>query len=302
VDTRERDEARRIGIRRLATLLREPRTLVMGVLNVTPDSFSNGGRYLDPAAACSRARRMVEAGADIIDVGAESSRPGADPVPVQEELRRLEGVLPAVCAADGIVVSVDTQKAEVARWAVGEGAVMVNDITALRADPAVADIAAESGCFVVLMHMLGTPQTMQTDPRYDDVVDELKTFFEERIAFATSRGIAGDRILIDPGIGFGKTVAHNLELLRRLDEFNSLGCPVLVGTSRKSFIGSVLELPVDDRREGTAGSVACAVMNGARVVRVHDVRAMVRVVKVVDAVLGRKTAAAATSWDGERYG
>ncbi len=301
MNTRERDEARRIGIRRLATLLQEPRTLVMGVLNVTPDSFSNGGRYLVPAAACSRARRMIEAGADIIDIGAESSRPGAEPVSAEEELRRLEGVLPAVCAADDIVVSVDTQKAEVARWAVGEGAVMVNDVTALRADPAVADIVAESGCFVVLMHMLGTPQTMQSDPRYDDVVDELKTFFEERIAFARSRGIAHDRILIDPGIGFGKTVAHNLELLRRLDEFNSLGCPVLVGTSRKSFIGAVLELPVDDRLEGTAGSVACAVMNGARVVRVHDVRAMVRVVKVVDAVLGRKTAAA-TSWDGERDG
>jgi dihydropteroate synthase len=166
---------------------------------------------------------------------------------------------------------------------------MVNDITALRGDPSMADVAAESGCFVVLMHMLGTPRTMQTAPRYADVVDDLKSFFEERIEFATSRGIARDRILVDPGIGFGKTVEHNLELLRRLNEFGSLGCAILVGTSRKSFIGTVLGLPVDDRLEGTAGSAACAVMNGARVIRVHDVKQMTRVVRMVDAVLGRNS-------------
>ncbi len=286
------DEGREAGaaVHSLADRLRDPQTLIMGVLNVTPDSFSDGGRYLDPDTACSRAVDMADDGADIIDIGAESSRPGADPVPADEERRRLDMVVPAVCGAAGPAVSIDTYKAEVARWAVGAGAAMVNDITALRSDPSMADVAAESGCFVVLMHMLGTPRTMQTAPRYADVVDDLKAFFEERIEFATSRGIACDRILIDPGIGFGKTVEHNFELLRRLNEFGSLGCATLVGTSRKSFIGTVLDLPVDDRIEGTAGSVACAVMNGARVVRVHDVKQMTRVVRMVDAVLGRSSA------------
>jgi len=294
VDTR--DEGSEIGVarRRLSDGLRDPRTLIMGVLNVTPDSFSDGGHYLDPDTARWRALQMADDGADIIDIGAESSRPGADPVSAREELRRLESVVPAACAAGDLAVSIDTYKPEVAQWAVSSGAAMVNDITALRGDPAMAEVVAESGCFVVLMHMLGTPRTMQTAPRYADVVDDLNAFFEERIQYATSRGVARDRILIDPGIGFGKTVEHNLELLRRLDEFNSLGCPVLVGTSRKSFIGTLLDLPVDDRIEGTAGSVACAVMNGARVVRVHDVKQMARVVRIVDAVLGRDRAAVAT--------
>jgi len=293
VDTR--DEGSEIGVaqRCLSDRLCDPRTLIMGVVNVTPDSFSDGGSCLDPDTARLRVLQMADDGADIIDIGAESSRPGADPVSAGEELYRLESVVPAACAAGGLAVSIDTYKSEVARWAVGSGVAMVNDITALRGDPAIADVVAESGCFVVLMHMLGTPRTMQADPRYADVVDDLNAFFEERIQYATSHGIAHDRILIDPGIGFGKTVEHNLELLRRLDEFNGLGCPILVGTSRKSFIGAVLDLPVDDRIEGTAGSVACAVMNGARIVRVHDVKQMARVVRLVDAVLARNRVAVA---------
>jgi len=294
VDTR--DEGSELGVVRccLSDRLRDQRTLIMGVLNVTPDSFSDGGRCFDPDTARRRALEMADDGADIIDIGAESSRPGADPISAGEELGRIETVVPPLCSAGGLPVSIDTCKSEVARWAVGSGAAMVNDITALRGDPAMAEVVAESGSFVVLMHMLGTPRTMQADPRYTDVVDDLKAFFEQRIQYATSQGIARDRILIDPGIGFGKTVEHNLELLRRLDEFNSLGCPIVVGTSRKSFIGAVLDLPVDDRVEGTAGSVACAVMNGARVVRVHDVKQMARVVRIVDAVLARNRAAVAT--------
>jgi len=278
------------GVRRLTERLVDRRTLVMGVLNITPDSFSDGGRYLKPEQARLQTLEILQSGADIIDIGAESSRPGAEPVSARDELGRLEPVLPAACSGDRCPVSIDTYKAATARWAVARGAAVVNDITALRGDRDMVEVVAESGTFVVLMHMLGTPSTMQTAPKYADVVDDLKSFFDERIEFAASHGVAHSRILIDPGIGFGKTVQHNLEMLRRLDEFNSFGCPVVVGPSRKSFIGAVLDLPVDERLEGTAASVACAVMNGARVVRVHDVKQMVRVVRLVDAVLGRNGA------------
>ncbi len=259
----------------------------MGVLNVTPDSFSDGGRYFEPDAAVDRALDMADAGADIIDIGAESSRPGAEPISSEEEIRRLENVLPRICEKVSVPVSIDTYKARVARWAVKHGASCINDITGLRGDDAMANVAAETGCRVVIMHMLGTPQTMQTDPRYDDVVEDIKHFFNERLAFAAAAGIDRDKIWLDPGIGFGKTVEHNLELVRRLNEFVELGCPILVGTSRKRFIGSVLGLDTDDRLEGTAATVACAIMNGARAVRVHDVRPIARVVQMVDAVLGR---------------
>jgi len=283
----------RDAIRCVEDRLHQGRTLVMGVLNVTPDSFSDGGRYLEPETARCRAIEMAGDGADIIDIGGESSRPGADPLSASEELGRIERVVPAVCSA-GFAVSIDTYKAEVARWAVRCGAAVVNDITGLRGDPAMADVVAEAGCYLVIMHMLGTPRTMQTAPQYADVVDDLKCFFEERIEYATTRGIEHDRILLDPGIGFGKTVDHNLELLRRLNEFTALGCPILVGPSRKSFIGAVLGLDVGDRLEGTAGAVVCAVMNGAHVVRVHDVREMARVVKMVDAVMGRRAGVVVT--------
>ncbi len=260
-------------------------TMIMGVLNVTPDSFSDGGRYLAAEDAIRRGLEMAEEGADLIDVGGESSRPGAQPVPLEEEIRR---VLPVVerLAAAGPAISVDTTKAEVARRAVEAGAVLVNDISALRFDPQMATEVARMGVPVVLMHMRGTPQDMQQDPVYADVVGEVKAFLNERIAFAASAGIPSDRVMIDPGIGFGKTVAHNLEILRRLSEFTALGYPVLIGPSRKSFLGKILDLPVEERVEATAAAVAIGVWQGAAVVRVHDVRAIRRVVRVVDAIRG----------------
>lgn len=275
------------GTLMLEDRLREDRTLVMGVLNVTPDSFSDGGRFVDAEDAVAGAGEMVESGADIIDIGAESSRPGAAPVSSEKEKARLETVLPSVCSAHQIPVSIDTYKSDVARWAIENGAAIVNDITGLRGDAAMADVVADTGCYLVIMHMLGTPQTMQREPRYDDVVDDIKRFFEDRISVATDAGIGPDRIWLDPGIGFGKTLEHNLEVLRRIDEFACFGCPVLVGTSRKSFIGTVLNIDVEDRVEGTGATVVCAVMGGARVVRVHDIKPMVRIVRMVDAVLGR---------------
>lgn len=260
------------------------RTLVMGVLNVTPDSFYDGGRFDDPAAAIARAQTLVADGADILDVGGESSRPGADPLTANEEWARIGPVLEQT-AALGAPVSVDTYHAETARRALACGAAMVNDITALRGDPGMATVVAEAGCGVVLMHMRGNPKTMQDAPQYEDVVDEICAFFEERIAFATNAGIAETHIWLDPGFGFGKTVAHNLEVLRRLDTFRRFGRPVLIGTSNKSTIGHVLGTPPGERSEGTAATVAIGIANGADAVRVHDVRAMARVAKMTDAIV-----------------
>ena len=264
------------------------RALIMGVLNVTPDSFSDGGRFLDVDHAVAHAREMVHAGAGIIDVGGESTRPGAAPVIAEEELRR---VLPVVKRLRDLVVSVDTTKAMVAERVLAAGARIINDVSALRLDPQMVDVVREAGAGVVLMHMQGTPQTMQERPRYNDVVEEVCTFLEERIRFAEARGLKKMQIAVDPGIGFGKTVEDNLRLLARLDEFSSLGCPVLVGTSRKSFIGKVIaplgagtERKADDRLWGTAGTVAWAVAHGARILRVHDVAEMSDVVRMVEAV------------------
>ena len=262
-------------------------TLVMGVLNATPDSFYGPSRTGDAADVRARAEAMVRDGAHILDVGGESTRPGAEPVGLEEELHRVVPVFEALLGIDA-ALSIDTYRAETARRACSLGATMINDITALRGDPAMAEMVAEIGADVVLMHMLGEPQTMQRDPRYSDVVDDLCAFFEERIAFAAGMGISEAQIWIDPGFGFGKTREHNLELLRRLREFKRLGRPILVGTSNKSTIGKVLgELPVDDRLEGTAATVAVAVMNGADAVRVHDVKAMARVARMTDAIMGR---------------
>ena len=261
---------------------------MMGVLNVTPDSFSDGGQFLDVGRAVERAREMSQAGADIIDVGGESTRPGAAPVSAEEESRR---VLLVIEQLRDLVVSVDTTKASVAEKALTAGARIVNDIGALRFDPRMADVVRDAGAGVVLMHMQGTPQTMQQAPHYDDVVAEVRSFLAERIAFAESRGLKKSQIAVDPGIGFGKTVEHNLQLLARLGEFGSLGCPLLVGTSRKSFIGKVLAplgagqaREADGRLWGTAATVAWAVAQGARVVRVHDVAEMTGVVRMVEAV------------------
>src|ERR1017187_2491670 len=249
------------------------RTLIMGVLNVTPDSFSDGGKFLDVDCAVAHAREMAQAGADIIDVGGESSRPGAPPVSAEEELRRF---LPVVKPLRDLVVSVDTTKAVVAEKALAAGARIVNDISALRFDPRMVDVVRDAGAGTVLMHMQGTPQTMQQEPCYDDVVVEVRSFLAERIAFAEARGLKKTQIAVDPGIGFGKTVEDNLRLLAHLDEFSSLGCPLLVGTSRKSFIGKVLALhgagsarEVDGRLWGTAATVAWAVAHGAQIGRAH---------------------------------
>jgi dihydropteroate synthase len=262
---------------------------VMGVVNVTPDSFSDGGRYLDPAAAIAHALELQGEGAAILDVGGESTRPGASPVPAEEERRRVIPVIEGV-AAEGAaaVISVDTSKAAVAEAALQAGASMVNDVTALRGDPAMAELIARAGVDCCLMHMLGTPRTMQADPRYDDVVSEVKAFLEERAAVAVAAGIAEARILVDPGIGFGKTAEHNLELLRRLDELAELGFPVLIGTSRKSFLGRLTgrQAP-EDRLAATIATCVLAYQRGASVFRVHDVAPAMDALRVATATLGR---------------
>ena len=248
-----------------------PRPSVMGVVNVTPDSFSDGGAFLHPQAAIAEARGMLDEGAGIIDIGGESTRPGAESVPPEIELSRVEPVLAALADAP---VSIDTSKAEVAGVAVAAGAVLVNDVTALRADSELAGVVADSDACLCLMHMLGEPRTMQDDPRYVDVVSDVKAFLEQRLEFATSAGIAEERICLDPGIGFGKTVAHNLELLARLDEIAALGRPVLLGASRKRFLGRLLG--DDEALTGpVSAGVAVAVLaygRGASIFRVHDVR------------------------------
>ncbi len=273
--------------------LREPvfrlarrKTVVMGVLNVTPDSFFDGGRFLETDTARQHARRLADQGADIVDIGGESSRPGAEAVKPEEERNRILPVIKGL-AEIGLPLSVDTYRGETARRALEAGAWMINDITALRGDPAMADVLASAGCECVLMHMQGAPKTMQDAPRYDDVVDDIRAFFEERLDYAVRQGIPEERLWLDPGFGFGKTVQHNLHLLRRLGEFKELGRPLLVGTSNKSTIGKVLDASPDQRTEGTAATVAIAIAHGASAVRVHDVKTMGRVARMSDAIMGR---------------
>ncbi len=258
-------------------------TQIMGVINVTPDSFYDGGKYPTLEAARAHAEQLVREGADWLDIGGESSRPGAAPVGLDEELRR---VLPVLEALKGIgaPLSIDTYRAETARRALALGAAMVNDISALRGDPDMAEVVAESGCRCVLMHMQGTPRNMQEAPHYSDVVSEICAFFEERIAAAVKAGVREDQIWLDPGFGFGKTVEHNLALLRRLPEFKQFGRPLLIGTSNKSTIGAVLDVSLEERLEGTAATVAIAVFLGVDAIRVHDVRTMKRVARMSEAV------------------
>jgi dihydropteroate synthase len=258
---------------------------VMGVVNVTPDSFSDGGLWLDHDDAVAHGRELVAEGAAILDVGGESTRPGADPVDAEEELRRVVPVLERL-RDSGAQLSIDTMKASVARAAIGAGATLVNDVSALRADPELAGVCADAGCDVCLMHMLGDPRTMQRDPRYEDVVAEVRAFLEERLAAAVAAGIAEERILLDPGIGFGKTAEHNLSLLRHLDALAALGRPVVVGTSRKSFLGKLTGRP--QARERVAGTLATNVLaleRGATVFRVHDVAPTVEALTVASATL-----------------
>jgi len=270
---------------RIITLSARP--LIMGIVNVTPDSFFDGGRFLDPEAAVAHALRLVQEGADLLDIGAESTRPGSVPVEEAEERRRLIPVVAAVAKAVSVPISVDTSKAVVAKAAIDAGAVIVNDVTALRGDPAMVDLIAMSGAGVVLMHMQGTPQTMQLAPRYHDVVEEVGDFLAEQVRFAMERGVTKGQIMLDPGIGFGKTLAHNLDLLAQLRTFTKLGLPLLVGPSRKAFIGQLVEHSMQDRAWGTAGVIALAVEQGANVLRVHDVAAMKDVVRVAAAISRR---------------
>ena len=266
----------------------------MGVVNVTPDSFSDGALYLEPGAAIACAVRLVEEGAEIIDIGGESTRPRAEPVSAAEELRRVQPVLAGLAAAFAAgsmppVISIDTTKASVARAALDAGATLVNDVTALRGDPEMAGVVADGGAECCLMHMQGEPRTMQREPRYEDVVDDVKAFLEQRLAHAVGEGIAEHRILLDPGIGFGKTVEHNLELLRRLGELAELGRPLVVGTSRKSFIGRILAgAGPAERLPGTIATCLIAYERGASVLRVHDVAPVRAALAVAAATLGAR--------------
>jgi dihydropteroate synthase len=260
------------------------RTLVMGILNVTPDSFSDGGRFLDRATAVAHGTRLVEEGADILDVGGESTRPGSDPVPVDEELERVRPVIERLVELHpGIPVSIDTRKADVATEALDAGATIVNDVSG-GSDAAMFDVVRAHEAAVVLMHMRGDPKTMQEAPEYDDVVGEVHEYLRQRIETAELAGVDPQRIAVDPGIGFGKDLEHNLELIRRVDVLLDLGRPVLVGPSRKRFIGTILDLPEDERVEGTIGAAVWMVTRGAHIVRVHDVQEVVRAVRVVDAI------------------
>lgn len=276
---------------RASSLLASPGIdfLVMGVVNVTPDSFSDGGRYLNPRAAVAHGLELDQQRASILDIGGESTRPGASPVEVAEELERVVPVVEGLAAAGARAqLSVDTVKAEVACRALEAGATFVNDVTAMRGDPEMVGVVASNAADCCLMHMLGDPRTMQDDPRYADVVSEVKAFLEERLAFATAQGIREERIVLDPGIGFGKTMEHNLELLARIDELVALGRPVLVGSSRKSFIGRLTGRPVGERLAGTISANVLAYAGGARIFRVHDVAAAHDALAVAAATVRRR--------------
>jgi len=262
------------------------KTLIMGIVNVTPDSFSGDGLGSDATAAIARGKRMAAEGADILDIGGESTRPGAEPVTLEEELGRVLPVIEGLVAETSALVSIDTYKSAVAKEALARGASIVNDISGLRFDPELGRAAADSGAAVIIMHIQGTPRNMQENPKYDDIIGEISDYLAEGLRLAANAGVAPDRMVVDPGFGFGKTVEHNLELVRRLGEFRSLGVPVMLGPSRKRTLGVLLDdAPPNERREGTAAMVALAIAAGVDIVRVHDVREMARVARVADAVV-----------------
>jgi dihydropteroate synthase len=261
-----------------------PFPAIMGVVNVTPDSFSDGGMFLAADAALDQGLMLVREGASIVDIGGESTRPGSEAVSAAEELRRVLPVVEALAGSVGVPISVDTMKAQVARRALAAGAMIVNDVSALRFDEEMAGVVAESGCPVCLMHMKGQPRTMQDDPRYDDVVDEVLRFLEERLAFALMRGVREEQVMLDPGIGFGKTVAHNLALLGGLDRLASLGRPVVLGASRKRFLGAILGVEPADRVIGTVATTVIGFLAGASIFRVHDVKPNFEALRVALAV------------------
>lgn len=256
----------------------------MGILNVTPDSFSDGGRFFTSNAISEQIDKMVQSGADIIDVGGESTRPFAEPVSIEDELDRVLPPIRLIRERYPIPVSIDTTKAEVARKALEAGADIINDISALRFDPDMILLAREAKTPVIMMHMQGTPSDMQVDPHYDDVVNDIIDFFRERLAWAGENGIPAERVIIDPGIGFGKTLEHNLSILNRVEEFSGLGCPVLIGHSRKSFIGKLLGTEVDERDGATAAISALCAMKGVSMLRVHDVAKTVEAVRLAEAI------------------
>jgi dihydropteroate synthase len=265
------------------------KTYIMGILNVTPDSFSDGGLHFDRSAAIERAYQMVEEGADIIDVGGESTRPGSEPVTIEEELRRTIPVIEAIAKEFKVPISIDTYKSEIAKKALDAGASMVNDISRLRFDPRMPEVVSEYKVPVVIMHIKGTPRNMQQNPVYKALIPEIMDSLRAGIRLAISTGISEDKIVIDPGIGFGKTFDHNLEVINNLKEFTLLEKPILIGPSRKAFIGKILgDVPVTERLEGTSAAVAVSIMHGANIIRVHDVKEMARVAKVVDAIKSEK--------------
>jgi dihydropteroate synthase len=279
---RRRGYALRVGGRVLEL---GERTVIMGIVNVTPDSFSDGGAFFDPAAAVEQGLRLAGEGADILDVGGESTRPGSEPVSEQEELRRVVPVVRELAARSGVPVSIDTTKATVAEAALAAGATIVNDISALRFDPRLGAVVARAGAALVLMHMQGTPRTMQQAPHYADLLGEVIAELGAGVGRAAAAGIDPGQIVVDPGIGFGKSLEHNLELLDRLGELAALGRAILVGPSRKAFIGRLLDLPATERVEGTIAACCCAADRGAHVVRVHDVGPVRRALRVTDAIL-----------------
>lgn len=274
----------RIGAQNYLT---DSKTLVMGILNLTPDSFFDGGKHHQVADAVEAALEMEVDGADLIDLGGESTRPGSNPVSAEAEIARLQPVLEKIQPRIRIPISVDTYKSTVAEWALRNGAAMINDISGLNFDPALAATIASHNAGVILMHIKGTPKNMQTDPHYVNLIDEIMAYLLSAVQKACQTGIDESKIIIDPGIGFGKTPDDNYQILRYLEEFRSLGFPVMVGPSRKSFIGQVLDLPPAERLEGTLAAVTAAVLNGANIVRVHDVKAAVRAVKIADAIKGK---------------
>jgi len=264
-----------------------PRTWLMGVVNVTPDSFYDGGIYLDAAQAIERGLEIAAENADIIDIGGESTRPGANPVPAEEELRRILPVISGLRKKTNVLISVDTTKAEVAEAALASGADIINDISAGRFDSRMLPLAARTGAGIILMHMKGTPLTMQLSPHYEDVLAEVKSFLDDRVEAAESSGIRRERIIIDPGIGFGKNLEDNLTLINNLDVLAELGRPVLVGISRKSFIGNILNLGPQDRLEGTIAAAVVSLLRGASLLRVHDLEAVKRAITVAETILSR---------------
>ena len=261
------------------------RPWLMGVLNVTPDSFYDGGRYFSVEKAVARGLELVSQGIDILDIGGESSRPGSKPISAQEEMERVLPVIRGLRSRVSCLLSIDTTKASVARAALAEGVEIINDISALRSDPEMVYVAAQSQAGVVLMHMKGTPQTMQVNPFYEDVIAEISGFFRERMNFVREKGIPAERIILDPGIGFGKRLEDNLRLINELDSFLSLQRPLLIGVSRKSFIGQILNLPAEERLEGTIASAVISLMRGAAILRVHDPQAVSRAIRVAEAII-----------------